>query len=65
MVASLGCLPRRLPEGTKYIVEGRGEGIFSRYIELPDGTTFEVNDNDKATRKRPVRRSPRRATRRR
>jgi hypothetical protein len=42
-------LPSRFPVGTKFVLEGRGgpEGqfqVFSRYIELPDGTHFDVPD---------------------
>jgi len=42
MAAYSSRLPARLPEGTKYIVEGRLGGGFSRYIEFPDGTLMEL-----------------------
>jgi len=42
-----GGLPNRFPVGTKFVLEGRRgpEGqfqVFSRYVELPDGTHFDV-----------------------
>lgn len=42
MAAYPSRLPARLPEGTKYIVEGRHGGGFTRYIEFPDGTLMEL-----------------------
>ena len=47
MRAYPGCLPSRFPVGTKYVVEGRpggkGQGqVFSRYLEFPDGTIFDL-----------------------
>lgn len=42
MVAYPSRLPARLPEGTKYIVEGQHGGGFARYIEFPDGTLMEL-----------------------
>jgi hypothetical protein len=40
-------LPRRLPAGTKYVIEGRGgrDGrlrVFSRYVEFPDGQHLQL-----------------------
>jgi hypothetical protein len=42
-----GRLPKRVPVGTRYVVEGRsrGEGqvhIFSRYLVFPDGRCFDL-----------------------
>jgi hypothetical protein len=42
MVAYPGRLPSRFPEGTKYVVEGRSGGGFSRYLEFPDGTQLRL-----------------------
>jgi hypothetical protein len=46
-------LPKRVPVGTKYIIEGRraGQGelqIFSRYLLFPDGRCFDL-PSDKPT----------------
>jgi hypothetical protein len=43
-------LPKRLPAGTKYVIEGRGgrDGrlrVHSRYLELPDGRQLELPAN--------------------
>ena len=38
-------LPKRLPAGTKYVLESRG-GFVRRFIELPDGRKLKL-----ATRK--------------
>ncbi len=40
-------IPKRVPVGTKYVIEGkrRGEGqvhIFSRYLVFPDGRCFDL-----------------------
>jgi len=40
-------IPKRVPVGTKYVVEGKSQGpgqvqIFSRYLELPDGRCFHL-----------------------
>lgn len=48
-----GRLPKRVPVGTKYIVEGksRGEGqvqIFSRYLVFPDGRCFDLPSDSEA-----------------
>jgi hypothetical protein len=40
-VNSLSHLPRRLPVGTKYVVESRGEFVH-RFIELPDGARIAL-----------------------
>lgn len=52
-------LPRRLPAGTKYVIEGRGgrDGrlrVFSRYIEFPDGRHLQLQGS-KARSERAVR----------
>jgi hypothetical protein len=44
---TLGCLPKRFPIGSTYVVEGRGgeEGdlrVFSRYVVLPGGQRINV-----------------------
>ena len=40
-------IPKRVPVGTKYVVEGKSRGpgqvqIFSRYLEFPDGRCFQL-----------------------
>ncbi len=47
MSAQANRLPRRLPVGTKYVIEGRGGGdgslrVSSRYIEFPDGRHVQL-----------------------
>jgi len=59
MVAYPGRLPARFPEGTKYVIEGRSGGGFSRYIELPDGTQYRLPSQPaKAGRRRAGSRRP-------
>jgi hypothetical protein len=58
-------LPDRFPDGTRYVVEGRGGRIHLRYLEFPDGRQVEL-PTDLADRARPNRRpAGRRALRRR
>lgn len=40
-------IPKRVPVGTKYVVEGKSRGpgqvqIFSRYLMFPDGRCFQL-----------------------
>ena len=35
-------LPSRFPDGTRFVVEGRGGHIVSRYLEFPDGRHVEL-----------------------
>jgi hypothetical protein len=40
-------IPKRVPVGTKYVIEGRSRGagevhVFSRYLVFPDGRHFEL-----------------------
>ena len=40
-------IPKRVPVGTKYVIEGKSRGaakvqIFSRYLVFPDGRQFEL-----------------------
>jgi len=47
MAYGSGRLPSRFPVGTKFVIEGKrgGEGqvqVFSRYLEFPDGTFFQL-----------------------
>jgi hypothetical protein len=47
MAYRLSSLPRRLPVGTKIVIEGqsRGEGqvrVSKRYLEFPDGTFMRL-----------------------
>jgi hypothetical protein len=40
-------IPKRVPVGTKYVIEGRSRGagqvhVFSRYLVFPDGRCFEL-----------------------
>ena len=50
-------LPSRFPVGTKFVIESRGGGAVSRYLEFPDGTHI-------ALPMRPPARKPRAAKRR-
>jgi hypothetical protein len=46
MASSLSRLPSRFPVGTKFVIEGRrgskGQQVYSRHIEFPDGTLFPL-----------------------
>jgi hypothetical protein len=35
-------LPKQFPVGTRYVIEGRGGRIQSRYLEFPDGRHVEL-----------------------
>jgi len=40
-------IPKRVPVGTKYVVEGKSRGagkvmIYSRYLVFPDGRHFDL-----------------------
>jgi hypothetical protein len=40
-------IPKRVPVGTKYVIEGKSQGagqvhIFSRIVVFPDGRCFEL-----------------------
>jgi hypothetical protein len=40
-------IPKRVPVGTKYIIEGKSQGegqvhVFSRYLVFPDGRCFDL-----------------------
>ena len=56
MAYSMSRLPSRFPVGTKFVIEGtRREGqpqVFTRYIELPDGTHIALPQRS-APRKAP------------
>jgi hypothetical protein len=47
-VNSVSHLPRRLPVGTKYVVESRGEFVH-RFIELPDGARIALRKRKSLT----------------
>jgi hypothetical protein len=49
MAYSASRLPSRFPVGTKFVIEGRRGGEFSRFLEFPDGTCVRLP-------KRPVKR---------
>jgi hypothetical protein len=47
MVLPVDRLPNRFPVGTRYVVEGRGQGngqmrIHLRYLEFPDGRHLDL-----------------------
>jgi hypothetical protein len=35
-------LPKEFPVGTRYVIEGRGGHIQSRYLEFPDGRHVDL-----------------------
>jgi hypothetical protein len=46
-VMQAGRLPKRVPVGTKYIIEGKSQGqgevhVFSRILLFPDGRCFDL-----------------------
>jgi hypothetical protein len=62
-------IPKRVPVGTKYIIEGksRGEGqvhVFSRYLQFPDGRRFELPADAAPAAPTSRRRAPGRARKR-
>lgn len=63
MAYSASRLPNRFPEGTKFVIEGRrgqsGTQVFSRYIEMPDGTCYPLPSRPAPQMKDPPRRSRR------
>jgi hypothetical protein len=64
MGSSLDRLPSHFPDGTRYVLEGRGGDrgqlrIHLRYLEFPDGRHVEL-PADPADRRRSRRRPPRR-----
>jgi hypothetical protein len=56
-------LPRRFPEGTRFIIEGRAGHIVSRSLEFPDGRHVELPV--RSVRPKPPLRKRRRLDRRR
>ena len=42
MAYSASRLPGRFPVGTKFVIEGRRGGEFSRFLEFPDGTCVRL-----------------------
>jgi hypothetical protein len=40
-MASSSKLPSRFPVGTKFVIEGKGQ-VYSRHLEFPDGTFFQL-----------------------
>jgi len=51
-------LPNRFPVGTRFVIEGRGGHIYSRYLEFPDGRQV-VLPTDAGSRTSSRRRRPR------
>jgi hypothetical protein len=44
-------IPKRVPVGTKYVIEGKSQGegqvhVFSRTLVFPDGRCFELPSDD-------------------
>jgi hypothetical protein len=50
-------LPDRFPVGTKFVIEGRPGARVSRYVELPDGTTFRLPSRSLRLKARVARKS--------
>src|SRR6185369_12328441 len=55
MAYSANRLPTRFPVGTKFVIEGR-RGVYSRYLEFPDGTCVRLPKRGKRTARRRSRR---------
>ena len=55
MAYSANRLPARFPVGTKFVIEGR-RGVYSRYLEFPDGTCIRLPKRGKRTTRRRSRR---------
>ena len=41
-------LPSRFPDGTRYVIEGRGGRIHLRYLQFPDGRTIALPAMERA-----------------
>jgi hypothetical protein len=41
-MSELHNLPNQFPDGTKFVIEGRGGRVLSRYLEFPDGRHVEL-----------------------
>jgi len=52
-------LPSRFPVGTRFVIEGRGGHIHSRYVEFPDGRqiVLPTDAGSRSSRRRQPRRS--------
>jgi len=57
-------LPSRFPVGTRYVIEGLGGRISSRYIEFPDGRKVDLPADLAARRGSRNRRGAKRTVRR-
>jgi hypothetical protein len=42
MSSAVQRLPSRFPVGTRFVIEGRGGRIKSRYVEFPDGRHVDL-----------------------
>jgi hypothetical protein len=61
-------IPRRVPVGTKYVIEGKAQGagevhVYARYLVFPDGRQFEL-PSDKPPAAPPRRRGSARSQKR-
>ena len=41
-MSELRHLPDQFPDGTRFVIEGRGGRILSRYLEFPDGRHVDL-----------------------
>jgi hypothetical protein len=41
-MSELHNLPNQFPDGTKFVIEGRGGRVLSRYLEFPDGRHVDL-----------------------
>jgi hypothetical protein len=58
-------LPKQFPDGTRFVIEGRGGHILSRYLELPDGRQVDLmpSGGERTRMRRRPRKSSTRSTR--
>lgn len=36
-------LPNQFPDGTRFVIEGRGGRVVARYVEFPDGRHIDLS----------------------
>jgi len=59
-MSELRHLPDRFPDGTRFVIEGRGGQVVSRYLEFPDGRHVDLSvDRASGQPRRRMRRSSR------
>ena len=42
-MSELHHLPNQFPDGTRFVIEGRGGRVVARYVEFPDGRHVDLS----------------------